>query len=644
MQRTVQSHTNSSRSHFFRYFAPKKAALAPPIAAPIDLTLPSLLDAACDRALNPQALNHWTGLSWQAISNHAFRDQCEAAARGLVSLGLQKGDRVAFLLHNDVSFAIADMSCLMAGLVDVPIDLTQTLENIIFILNHSKAKVLWIADLDLLQQVAAYLDRVPTLQRIIISSAVDCPTPSALPIMALGELQALGQAKAETLRSSPQDLATLIYIPAETGELVGVMLTHQNLAGNAIAAFTSLSGLKWGAEETILSFLPLTHVFARCLLYGHLYYGHSIYFSSPKQVLKHLKQVQPTIVAVVPLFLEKLYSKLLERGNQARSKVEKRLFSWTLGLMQRYELGRPPDQREAALLRLVNRLVLSHWRSLFGNRIKYVLSGGATLKAELANGFAAAGIAVLQGYGLTQAGIVCFNRAETNRAGTVGEPIAGVEVAIAADQEILVRSSGVSPGYYKNPAVTDALVDAQGWLHTGDLGRFTAAGLLQITGVKKALFKLSTGKYIAPQPIEARLAESLLVERAIVVGAERKHCAALIMPNWAALRDRAQALSLPLTDEALCQHPCILMLYQAIVDAANCHLPYWTIVKQFRLIQSLPADGDRASLTSELAPEIEALYQVKALPAADRHIQESCPIPAAACSSFAQSLNPRFTA
>lgn len=436
------------------------------------------------------------------------------------------------------------------------------------------------------------------------------------------------------------------------------MLTHHSLAGNALAAFASLSGLQWGAEETVLSFLPLTHVFARGLLYGHLYYGHSIYFSTPNQILKHLKQVQPTILATVPVFLEKIFNKFLEWGQQAESKWKQRVFAWTLKLMQSSASGRQVSRHHAILLRLADRLVLSQWRSLFGGRIKYVLCGGAALKAELVRGFAAAGVTVLQGYGLTQTGIVCVNRAERNRAGTVGAPIPGAEVTIAPDAEILVRGKFITPGYYKDLAATLTLIDAEGWLHTGDLGHLTPDGLLQITGLKKPLFKLSTGKYIAPQPIEVRLMRSPFVARSLVVGADRKFCVALILPDWNRLGNHLELLNLE--DGLLLHHSCTVALYQSVVDAANCHLPYWAIVKRFRLISPRHGSGkewlngtlDRNELAIAFAADIDDLYQeksskdaVKQIAVTDREMSEvlleiTCPIPPAAiCPTYAQSLN-----
>jgi long-chain acyl-CoA synthetase len=716
---------------------------APPDSGNVFLgrTLPSLLSEACDRAPNTTAFNRWTGTKWQPLSNQTFRATAEAVAVGLVNLGLETGDRVALLMHSDVNFCIVDFGCLLAHLVNVPIDLTQTLEHIIFTLRHSEARALIISNLDLLAQIVPYLWDTPNLQYIIVADAPEdwqqarsqwitshpnggkdtgqswnsseipesaClwipmflhpahleqphpPFPQCIQLISLNEVQVHGQTavSADKLQQlytalSPHDLATIVYIPDEMGQMQGVMLTHENLSANALTSFSSLPNLKRGKKEILLTFLPLNHVLARTLLYGHIHYGHSVYFSNPNRLMKHLSEVHPTILVTVPLLLEKIYSKITEVGARREKEAKGRgktiktivasltqlaqlIFSWALTLAKQYELGHHPKGVYALQLKLADWLVFSKWRSLFGGRLKYLICGGAALKAELANVFAAAGVTILQGYGLTQASaVVCCNRGlDNNRAGTVGMPIAGAEVAIADDGEILIRGPYVTSGYYQNPAATQELIDAQGWLHTGDLGAFTQEGFLKITGLKKSLFKLSTGKYIAPQPIEQRLKQSPLVAEAIAVGSEQKFCAMLIIPNLEALYRHAQRMGIDLPSAALLEHPCVIALYRTLVDAANCHLPYWALVKRFRLINAtftienelLTPTGtvNRAKVLEVFANEIKALYEdgVKGRRSeAERRrgeTEKALPVslpPAvseASCPTFAQSLNPRLT-
>lgn len=319
------------------------------------------------------------------------------------------------------------------------------------------------------------------------------------------------------------------------------------------------------------------------------------------------------------------------------------------------------------MLKLADRLVFLQWRLVFGGRLKYLICGGAALKAEIANLFGAANITVLHGYGLTEtSSAVTCNRGKFNRAGTVGVPILGVEVAIADDAEILTKSPYNTQGYYKNPDATKQLIDADGWLHTGDLGEFTTDGFLKITGLKKSRFKLSTGKYVIPQPLESKLEQSPLVAKAVAVGAERKFCTMLIFPHMDNLRQTTLALELDnpndeqtINSASLLKHPCIIALYQALIDEANCHLPYWTTVKRFQLIDaSLTIENgmltptqqvNRPHIAEVFAQEIDAMYADRGLGTGDRGLgigdieQEdisACPhIPVYSCPVFAQSLN-----
>ncbi|PMB52260.1 long-chain fatty acid--CoA ligase [Fischerella thermalis CCMEE 5201] len=733
---------------------------APPNSGQVVLgrTLPSLLDEACDRTPNSRAFNQVTQTGWQALSNHEFRTAVTELALGLLDLQLKAGNRIALLMHSDVNFCIADMGSLLAGLVNVPIDLTQTIEHIIFILQHTEAKALIISDLDLLSQIIPYLQNASNLQAVIVADVsiewyqrrqqltcqqsgekdqiipenlcLSLPTsnlpaaaqsvvdiPQCIQVFSVEEIRSQGRKKISEFsfqelntKLIANNLATIIYIPGTTGEPQGVMLTHENLSANAVAMFTGIPNLGLGTEEIVLSFLPLTHVFARVLVYGHIKYGHSIYFSNSHRILKHLQEVKPTIFATVPLLLEKIYHKLLEIGekNQKRVKLPRphitlsslkfstnwvrktslatwqeatvrlsttgktlkthltsaRRFSvplsqsvmnWAIKIAQKYELGKIPQRRYALMLKLADRLVFYQWRAVFGSNIKYLISGGAALKAEIANLFAAAGMKILQGYGLTEtSSAVTCNRGQFNRAGTVGVAIAGVEITIAEDGEILTKSPYITQGYYKNPQATQQLIDAEGWLHTGDLGEFTSDGFLKITGLKKSRFKLSTGKYVTPQPIESRLEKSPLVTKAVTVGADRKFCAMLIFPNLDNLQQQALSIGIDLPIEELLKHPCIIALYQALVDEANCHLPHWSTVKKFRLIYAkftvengvitLNQEVNRGKILEVFTEEINAIYEDKMMQKHENvtieQIDNLCPVNQTfSCPAFAQSLS-----
>jgi len=644
---------------------------SPPI---LGRTLPSLLDEACDRNFNSRGFNQWTEHGWQAQSNRELRSAAEELALGLLEEKLTHGDRVALLMQSDVNFCLADLGGLLAGLIDVPIDLTQTLDNIAFILRHSEAKALIVSDLDLLAQIVPYLWDISQLETVIVADVPDdwhkvrsqlltcagevaitqleieqskistpaclcipmllcqgrqdlaCPQlPQCIQIFSLAEVRARGkelwsEARRQELKSAiaPQDLATIVYIAGETGQPKGVMLTHENITADILTTFKSIPSLKSGARETILSFLPLTHIFARALIYGHINYGHTLYFTTPNRAVKHFQEVRPTIVATVPRLLEKIYQKILDRGGKLEG-IKKIIFNWAWKLAQSYELGKQLKPLDALQLKLADSLVFAQWRSPLGGRIKYFISGGAALRAEIANLLSAAGMTVLQGYGLTEtSSVICCNRDRLNRAGTVGVPIAGVQIAIAKDQEILVKAPYLMQGYYKNPTATHSAIDHEGWLHTGDLGEFSPEGFLTITGSKKDLFKLSTGKYVTPQPLESHLQQSPLVQQAVVVGMQRKFCAMLIFPHIEELRDRALALGFYLPINELLQQPQIIALYQTLVDEANQRLPSWSKVKRFLLLDAnLTVENSlldsnlkvrRTRVSEVFATEINALY------------------------------------
>ncbi len=652
-------------------------------------SIPSLLDEACDRFPNSQGLNQWHKDGCDSQSNREFRLAAEKLALGLQTTKIAKGDRVALLMHSDVSFCLADMGCLLAGTVNVPIDLTQTLDNIAFILSHSEAKALIVSNLDLLAQIIPYLGDHPHLQTIIVVDVPDnwqqkkhelltckevstaagskivcqaniteargeeptepttvshpaclsipmllcqarpdlpCPhIPQCIQLFSLEEIQAKGKelwsvAKTEELRSSitAQDLATIIYIAAETGQPKGVMLTHENTTADILTTFKTFKHLKTGAKETVLSFLPLYHIFARVMIYGHLHYGHSVHFTTPQRALQHFPLVRPTIVATVPRLLEKVYHKILDRGSKLRG-AKKSIFNWALQLAQNYELGAKLSLFYALQLKLADILVFSQWRSPFGGKLQYFISGGAALKAEIANVLSAAGITVLQGYGLTEtSSVICCNLEKFNRAGTVGIPIPGAKIKINRDGEILIKAPYVMQGYYKNPEATRAVLDESGWLHTGDLGEFTSEGFLTITGQKKDLFKLSIGKYVMPLPLEDHLKQSDLVKQVVVVGTDKKFCGLLVFPDLQSLCKDPQAFDCSLPIDDFLQQPAINDLYQTLVDAANQNLPSWSKVKRFQLVNGhftvanglLDADLKvrRAKVNQVFASAINAMY------------------------------------
>lgn len=598
-------------------------------------TLPETLYAACNQYDNPQAFNQPTGDDWTPLSLDSFRQQSEEIALGLLDLGLERGDHVALLMESDTYFCLADMGCLIAGLIDVPIYLSHASEQIQYVIDHSESKALFVSNPDRLEQVAHLLPDLPAVHTVVVADpegGVDASdVPDHVELLTLDAVRARGRAATAdqegdiaALRQQidPLDLATIIYTSGTTGQPKGVMLSHENISFNALTAFSGLTDYEPGADgEVALSFLPLTHIFARALHYGFVAQGTSVYFTHPDNLVEALPKVRPTVFASVPRLLEKVYAGI-QKKIMGMTGLQKTIGTWSLGVARQYDMQNPGSIAYALKRTVADTLVFSKWREALGGRLKYAVVGGAALNAELTNVFAAAGITALQGYGLTETSpVIAFNRPERNKPGTVGEPLPGVEVRIADDGEILTRGPHVMAGYYKAKDKTREVLDEAGWFYTGDVGEFDEDGFLRITDRKKDLFKLSTGKYVMPQPIENALGAEPLVEQAVVVGESEKFCAALIFPNEEQLRARAAAMGLDVEDmtlQALIQEPAVVDLYQELVDQAGEGMDHWSTVKRFALVPAaLTVESGlltptmkvkRPRIREQFASEIKALY------------------------------------
>ena len=553
-------------------------------------TLPSLLDEACHNNPNARAFNQFKGGVWQPLSTEDFRTQAENLALGLTDLGLTKGERVAFYTHSDLSFCLLDMACLIAGLVSVPIYLTHTPEAIRFILDETQAKAIAVSDGALLENLNPVLSEAEQSLPLLIYDPEEVDTAASH--LSYSELQRRGEAvrhknpnAIKELRDAlqPSDLATLIYTSGTTGTPKGVMLSHENLSSNAVAAFSGIHDLKRG-DEVALSFLPLTHVFARAIQYGYMAWGVAVYFTTPDSVGEHLRDVEPTVFATVPRVLEKVYERILTAGS-ALSGTKKRLFDWALELARRYRVGEAPKSLYAVQLRAADRLVLTKWRAALGGEMRLVIVGGAALRPELVHLFGAVGVNVIQGYGLTETSpIITYNRPEMNRAGSVGQVLAGVEVKLSDEGEILTRGPHVMKGYYNNPEETAKVIDEEDWFHTGDLGAMSEDGFLSITGRIKNLFKLSTGKFVMPQPLEGVLEADDLIENALIVGEGEKYTAALLFLSQDQLKSFAKRAGLEGEMAQWLESDALQTYLKEVVERANHNLPHWSHIKRAALI------------------------------------------------------------
>lgn len=516
-------------------------------AAPASSSVPRLCLTATLRHGKQDALNHKIGGEWINTSAGTFVERVQHVALGLARLGIVAGDRVALLSENRPEWSIVDLAILSLGAVNVPIYTTQAVDQVRYILTDSGARVLFISNRRLFKHARKGLERLGFLEKLIFFD--EDATEGVENSMSLKALEETGKEKLrlepeafekQLCTIQPQDLATIIYTSGTTGEPKGVMLTHGNFVSNVLAI---TEGLPISSSDVALSVLPLSHIFERTGFYVFCYNGLSVYYAASfDQVGENLREVRPTVMTAVPRLFEKVYHRIVKKGMTEKG-WKRRVFMRALAVGQRYAELKDKHRHVPAWLalqqKIASRLVFSKWREGVGGRLRYFVSGGAPLSPALSYSFLAAGIPVLQGYGATETCIVSANRPDSNQVGSVGPPFAGIELAIAGDGEILVRGPNVMHGYYGQPGATAAVLK-DGWFATGDVGHLDEGGRLYITDRKKDLFKLSNGKYVAPQLIESLLKQSEFVSQVVVIGAGRKQPAALIVPEWEAVR---QALS-----------------------------------------------------------------------------------------------------
>ncbi|HEX8163323.1 MAG TPA: long-chain fatty acid--CoA ligase [Pyrinomonadaceae bacterium] len=506
-------------------------------------TLPRLCLSALARHAKPDALNYKSGGEWRRVSGAEFVRRVRAVALGLRSLGVRRGDRVALLSENRPEWSLADLAILSLGAVNVPVYTTQAVEQVRYILSDSQARVLLVSNRRTFRHARAGVE-ASGVERIVFFDADSASEAEGA--TTLEEVERAGAAEdsrepaafdelADALQ--PEDLATIIYTSGTTGEPKGVMLTHRNFVSNVYAI---TSALPIRTTDVSLSVLPLSHIFERAVFYVFCWNGVAVHYApSVEQLAEYLKDVRPTVMTAVPRMFEKVYHRIVKKGTTERG-WRRRLFEWALEVGRRHAQTLDRRERVPPLLDLqqdvASRLVFSKWREGVGGRLRFFVSGGAPLSPALSHSFFAAGIPILQGYGMTETCITSANRPEDNKVGSVGLPFPGVEMRIGTDDEILVRGPNVMPGYFNKPEETRAVFTEDGWFKTGDVGFEDEHGHFFITDRMKELFKLSNGKYVAPQQIESLIKQSSLVNQVVVVGAGRKQPAALVVPDWEALQ------------------------------------------------------------------------------------------------------------
>ncbi|MFL5464524.1 MAG: AMP-dependent synthetase/ligase [Gemmatimonadaceae bacterium] len=526
-------------------------------------TLNQLFFDAVSKHNRPDALQVKRDGSYRSISHAEVADRVRHAARGLSSLGVRRGDRVAILAENRPEWAIADFACLTAGLTDVPIYPTLPADQIAYILKDSGAVAIFVSNKAQAEKIREIRAQLPALKTVI--GFDDLPGLTNMSIAEVEKRGAQGETKEslttyreDALMVKPDDLATIIYTSGTTGEPKGVMLTHDNIYSNVAAA---RKAIPFEGRDVALSFLPLSHIFER--MGGHYLMfatGTSIaYAESIDTVPVNLAEVRPTIVLSVPRLYEKMYARILETALTGGF-LKKKIFFWARAVAERWANDRLAGRKPAGVLgtqyAIAQKLVFSKLKARTGGRLRYFVSGGAPLSPDINKFFYAAGLEILEGYGLTETSpVIAVNTPENFQIGTVGKPIDGVEVKIAADGEILTRGPHVMKGYYNKPDATREAIDPDGWFHTGDIGELRD-GFLAITDRKKDIIVTAGGKNIAPQPLENKVKTNKYVAQAVMLGDKRKFPSMLIVPNfdqlekWAMKRniiwtDRAQLLRMP---------------------------------------------------------------------------------------------------
>ncbi len=512
--------------------------------------------------------------AWKYISGTEAIDRIKQIALGLASLGVKAGDRIAIISENRPEWSLTDLAILSLRAVNVPIYTTQAVDQIRYILENSGAKMLFLSGKKLLKHAEEAFRGVEQIEKLIFfeDDAVSADDSRAI---SLDDLEKLGREADKIDREQfdrglaeirTEDLATIIYTSGTTGDPKGVMLTHENFVSN-IRAISD--GLPISTTDRSLAVLPLSHIFERSVFYVLCTNGVLVHFcSSFDQLAAHLQEVKPTIMTAVPRLFEQVYHKIVKKGKSAGGWRTK-LFNWSLEVGQEYSAAiderRSPSAALLAKHKIASRLVFSKWRAGVGGEIRFFVSGGAPLSKKLSFAYRAAGIPILQGYGMTEACITSANRPGDNKIGSIGVPFEGIEMKIAeSNGEILIRGKNVMKGYFDNPEETAKAIDADGFYHTGDVGYVDQHGHFYITDRIKDLFKLSNGKYVAPLQVESLLKQSPLISQPVVVGSGRKQTGALIVPDWDALKEalKEDGIAAEGSREEMCEDPHIVKRIQ----------------------------------------------------------------------------------
>jgi len=537
---------------------------------------------------------------WVRYSTNEYIKYAHYFSYGLLSLGFKKGDKIATISNNRPEWNFADLGMAMAGIVHVPIYPTISESDYKYILKHSEVKAIIVSSQNILKKIKPVADKIKKIKSIYSFNRIK-GIDNWIKILEEGKRKEdKFKDRLEEIKSSikPEDLVTLIYTSGTTGSQKGVMLSHKNLVSNFIS---TSKAHKLGKDYRALSFLPLCHVYERMMNYHFQYKGISIYYSeSLASIANDLKEVKPHIFNTVPRLLEKVYDKILSKGKNLPY-IKKVIFFWAVNLGLKFKLEKNYRPFYNFKLKIARKLIFNKWKESLGNNINVIVSGGAALQQRIGKVFWAAGIPIIEGYGLTETSpVIAVNFFDplNARLGTVGPVLENVKVKIDNTGEILCKGPNLMLGYYKEPKITKEAIDEDGWFYTGDIGNLDRDGFLTITDRKKEMFKTSGGKYIAPQVIENKLKESFFIEQVMIIGENEKFASALISPNFEFLHDWCSIHRVQYRDNnELVNHPVVIARYQKEINKFNQELGETEKIKRFRLVCE-----EWSSQTGELSP------------------------------------------
>lgn len=551
---------------------------------------------------------------WRKYSTAEVKEIVDKLAAGLIHLGvsandmsIEKRDKIALISNNRPEWLFLDLAVQKIGAVLVPIYPTLAINELEFVINDAEIKLVFVSDKELFDKVQIARAKVPSVQAVYTFDYLQ-PSLHWKEVQSKATAADYEKVAAASEKIKNTDLATIIYTSGTTGTPKGVMLSHKNIVSNIYSSNEIFQQFLAGNDRA-LSFLPLNHIFEKMITYLYLYNGVSIYYAeSLEKIGDNLKEVQPSVFSTVPRLLEKVYERIMGKGQELTG-IKRKLFFWAVEVASHYDVNKNLGVWYNLKLAIANKLIFKKWREGLGGKVKAIITGAAACQVRLLRVFTAGKLVIMEGYGLTETSpVISVNQyVEKGRCfGTVGPVIRGVELKLEPDGEICCRGDNVMMGYYKRPDLTAEVIDKDGFFHTGDIGVLVDNKFLKITDRKKEIFKTSGGKYVAPQPIENKMKESSFIEQMIVVGPERKFAGALIVPSFETLKGWAKQNNISFgTIHDLLRNPAVLEMYKRIVEEYNQQFNHVEQIKKFELCpHEWTVDGGELTPTLKLKRKV----------------------------------------